>query len=70
MNDLQQTDAAQAEVSRLKDMVWRLIMKMETVRLDRKHEDDGNVWALQTLEWAEWLMEEATAARAALEETK
>src|SRR5574343_847578 len=60
---------AQAEVGRLRKQAESLIMAMETVRLDRKRQDtDGNVWALQTLEWAEWLMEKATEARAALKE--
>jgi predicted RNase H-like nuclease (RuvC/YqgF family) len=57
---------ARERIAELETSAESLILAMETVRLDRTLEDDGNVWALQTLEWAEWLMEKATEARATL----
>ena len=41
---------------------------LASVRTDRKKTDtDGNVWALQTMDWAEGAVEYAASANAALE---
>jgi len=52
----------------LADTLIKAAGYLASVRTDRKKTDtDGNVWALQTMEWAEGALEYAEAANAALE---
>jgi hypothetical protein len=52
----------------LADALVKAAGYLASVRTDRKKTDtDGNVWALQTMEWAEGALEYAEAANAALE---
>jgi hypothetical protein len=43
--------------------VLDLIGAIETIRMDRTHSADGDVYVLQTQEWGEWILGEAKAAR-------
>ena len=56
------------ENRRLVDLLAKSAGYLASVRTDRKKTDtDGNVWALQTMEWAEGAIEYAEEANAALE---
>jgi DNA repair exonuclease SbcCD ATPase subunit len=57
---------AQAEALRLRGIAGEAISAMASVRTDRIHETESDIWALQTLEWAEWLLERAEHLSAAL----
>lgn len=57
---------AEARERELRGIAGEAISAMASVRTDRIHETESDIWALQTLEWAEWLLERAEHLSAAL----
>lgn len=71
---LQRAEAAEAQNARLRALAFELASSLgacagyiASVRTDRQITQDENVYALQTLEWAEGAVEVAQYANAALE---